>query len=141
MNSPLQQRSMTLDLDFSRANQFPQDYETNLDFEWASLDLFADGDDFSWNTIEKNRNLYYQKQQAKRIYDQMIQTIATLTSVLIEHLNLQQNFTINQAEVSMFLQKMSFESLRNGQHHFPSKFDSTLKENQIILYRVSYDSR
>jgi hypothetical protein len=26
------------------------------------IDIFADGDDFSEQTIDKNRNLYYQKQ-------------------------------------------------------------------------------
>ena len=27
---------MTLDMDFNRANQFPLDYETDLESEWAN---------------------------------------------------------------------------------------------------------
>ena len=28
-------------------------------------DLFADGNDFSWEAIEKNRNIYYQKEMVR----------------------------------------------------------------------------
>jgi hypothetical protein len=31
-------------------------------------DLFADGDDFSEETIDKNRNIYYQKQMVSRMF-------------------------------------------------------------------------
>ena len=35
-------------------------------FYWT--DLFADGDDFSQETIDKNRNLYYQQQMVSRLF-------------------------------------------------------------------------
>ncbi len=36
INGPLQQRTSILDLDFSRANTFPQDYDTDLESEWSN---------------------------------------------------------------------------------------------------------
>jgi hypothetical protein len=37
INGPLQQRTSILDLDDSRANTFPQDYDTDLESEWSNL--------------------------------------------------------------------------------------------------------
>jgi hypothetical protein len=37
INGPLQQRTTILDLDFSRANNFPADYDTNLESDWSNL--------------------------------------------------------------------------------------------------------
>jgi hypothetical protein len=145
-----------LDLDFSRANTFPQDYDTDLDFEWSNLsiifsffglfyqffsnfvkDLFADGNDFSWETIQKNRNLYYQQQIANQIITQSIETISLLTAALHIHLNIGQNFTINTSSVFMSLETTSMESLsnkliqqiENTQIHLPS----TINQNNSIV--------
>jgi hypothetical protein len=43
VNGPLQQRTTILDLDRSRANNFPSDYDTDLDFVWSnpSRNLFS----------------------------------------------------------------------------------------------------
>jgi hypothetical protein len=84
VNGPLQQRGNILDLDFTRANAVPDDYDTDLESLWSNLskfscsisndhifefciciDLFADGNDFSWETIEKGRNIFYQKQMVR----------------------------------------------------------------------------
>ncbi len=80
----MQERGSILDLDFNRANAFPDDYDTDLELEWGKeckfsffikiilfihiiyLDLFANGDDFSWETIQKGRNNYYQKQAVRK---------------------------------------------------------------------------
>ncbi|CAF1285557.1 unnamed protein product [Rotaria sordida] len=62
INVVLQGRGIVLDLDRIRANTFPIDYETDLESPWSNLNLFADGNDFSWATVEKNRNLYSQQQ-------------------------------------------------------------------------------
>jgi hypothetical protein len=87
VNAPLQQRSVILDLDYDRANALPADYDTDLESDWSNLskskyclthphphthrhrrlELFADGDDFSWSTIEKNRNLFYQQELVSEI--------------------------------------------------------------------------
>ncbi|CAF4378594.1 unnamed protein product, partial [Adineta steineri] len=64
VNGPLQGRTEVLDLDYSRANVISTDYDTDLESAWSNLNLFSDGSDFSSATIEKNRNLYYQKQLA-----------------------------------------------------------------------------
>ena len=37
----------------------------NLFEPCIDIDLFADGNDFSWETIQNNRNLYYQKQMVR----------------------------------------------------------------------------
>ncbi len=37
INGPLQQRTSILDLDDSRANTFPEDYDTDLESEWSNL--------------------------------------------------------------------------------------------------------
>jgi hypothetical protein len=77
VNGPLQQRGSVLDSDYDRANKLPDDYDTDLESEWANeskfisssalnytiyLELFADGGNFSSETIKKGRNTYYQNQ-------------------------------------------------------------------------------
>jgi hypothetical protein len=103
------------------------------------IDLFADGDDFSWETIEKGRNIYYQKQIANQLNDQMTKTISLLTSALNIHLNLGQNLIINSSEIFVLLEAMKFESLPNkqignGRICIPLL---TPKNNDAILIRVS----
>ncbi|CAF4104041.1 unnamed protein product, partial [Adineta steineri] len=71
VNGPLQGRTDVLDLDYSRANAISTDYDTDLESQWSNLNLFSDGNDFSTETIEKNRNLYYQKQLANQINSQV----------------------------------------------------------------------
>ena len=39
-NGPLQQRTLILDLDASRANHVPDDYDTDLESEWANPSTF-----------------------------------------------------------------------------------------------------
>lgn len=36
VNEPLQERGNILDLDFTRANAFPDDYDTDLESEWSN---------------------------------------------------------------------------------------------------------
>ena len=36
VNGPLQQRTTVLDLDFSRANSLPEDYDTDLESAWSN---------------------------------------------------------------------------------------------------------
>ncbi len=107
--------------------------------------MFADGNDFSWETIEKNRNLYYQKQTSDQISDQSRNTISLLTSILNIHLNINQNETINTSSVFMSLETLSsIESLQNkiiqpignAQINLPSNFNSTITNNQPISLQV-----
>ena len=79
----------------------------------VSIDLFADGSDFSSETIQNNRNRYYQEKTAKQILLQNNQTITALTSALNNHLNTAQNFTLNASSIFVLLAPVSFESLSN----------------------------
>ncbi len=36
MNGPLQERANVLELDSSKATNFPEDYDTDLELEWAN---------------------------------------------------------------------------------------------------------
>ncbi|CAF4950220.1 unnamed protein product, partial [Rotaria socialis] len=40
INGPLQQRTNVLDLDFSRANTLPSDYDTDLELDWSNPSMF-----------------------------------------------------------------------------------------------------
>ncbi|CAF4409525.1 unnamed protein product, partial [Adineta steineri] len=113
VNGPLQERTLVLDLDFSRATAFPTDYDTDLESEWSNPNLFADGNDFSWKTIEKGRNTYYQKQLATTISNQMNEIISLLTSTLNIHINIGQNLTIKTPSAFMWLESISIESVSN----------------------------
>jgi hypothetical protein len=37
VNAPLQDRAIILDLDTNRANAFPTDYDTDLEYVWSDL--------------------------------------------------------------------------------------------------------
>ncbi|CAF1149550.1 unnamed protein product [Adineta ricciae] len=134
VNGPLQERTMNLDLDSSRANTFPQDYDTDLDSDWSNPNLFADGDDFSWETIQKNRNVYYQKQSFNQIVQQVNELISLITSSLNTHLNIGQRFLIDSSQVFMTLEITTLQSLTNGfvlqigngQVQLPDNFSSFL---------------
>ncbi|CAF1452778.1 unnamed protein product [Adineta ricciae] len=113
INGALQERIAVLDMDYSRANGFPADYDTDLDSAWSNPKLFAGGNDFSTETMERNRNLFYQKQIQNQINQQTKQTLALLTSALHNHMNIAQNFTINSSSVFMSLQITNTQSLSN----------------------------
>ncbi|CAF1674871.1 unnamed protein product, partial [Adineta ricciae] len=113
VNSPLQERSIILDLDYSRANTFPRDYDTDLESPWSNPNLFADENNFSWEAIGKGRNLYYQKQLASEISAQADETTALLTSALNIHLNIGQNLTINVSTMFMSVEILSLNSIVN----------------------------
>ncbi|CAF1362531.1 unnamed protein product [Adineta ricciae] len=140
VNGPLQERIDVLDSDFLRSTMLPDDYDTDLELEWSNLKLFADGNDFSWETIQKNRNIYYQKQLANEILNRTTDIITLLTSSLNIHLNLQQNFQISTRQVFMsletkFSQSLSnqlFKQLENAQIQLPENF----KMNQTNYSKV-----
>lgn len=97
------------------------------------IDLFGDGNDFSAETIENNRNRYYQQKNAKEIFVQTTETISALTSALNVHLNMAQNFTLNTSSILVLLKTVSFDSfssesiepLQDVKIHLPSDLNST----------------
>ncbi|CAF4274604.1 unnamed protein product, partial [Adineta steineri] len=130
VNGPLQGRTEVLDLDNSRANVISTDYDTDLESAWSNLNLFSDGNDFSTATIEKNRNIYYQKQLANQINSQVTQIISLLTSSLNIHLNIGQSSLMNTSQSFISLETISIASLKdrlvkqveNAQFSIPSDF-------------------
>lgn len=110
----------------------------------SSSGLFADGTDFSWDTIQKGRNLYYQKQTAEAIQNQASQTTALLTSALNHHLNIGQNATTNTSSVFMSVKTLSLQSIENTlirpvgnvQIQLPSTLISNETANQTVSLRV-----
>ncbi|CAF1529483.1 unnamed protein product, partial [Adineta steineri] len=147
VNGPLQGRTEVLDLDSSRANAIPTDYDTDLESAWSNLNLFSDGNDFSTATIEKNRNIYYQKQLANQINSQVTQMISLLTSSLNIHLNIGQKSIINTSQSFVSLETISIQSLKdklmkqveNTQFNIPSDFILNTTSNSSISLRSKID--
>ncbi|CAF4054709.1 unnamed protein product [Adineta steineri] len=141
VNGPLQQRISILDSDSTQATTFPSDCDTDLDFAWSNLNLFADGNDFSWGTIQKNRNIYYQKQLANQITNQMNDLKSLLTSSLNIYLNIGQNILINTSQVFMSLETKTNEFLSNK---FPQSLNLTnnskISIRSLIEPLASYDN-
>ncbi|CAF3607443.1 unnamed protein product [Adineta steineri] len=113
VNTPLLSRGVTLNLDYDRSNMLPADYETDLDSPWSNPNLFADGNDFSVDTIEKNRNIYYQQQSSNQIIGQMDQVLATAISILSLHMNVGQTNVINTDSISMITEKRTIDDLNS----------------------------
>jgi hypothetical protein len=82
-----------------------------LSYHSACSDLFADGDDFSWQTIQTGRNRYYQRQLANQIELKATATLHLLTNALKVHLNVGQNITINTSAIFMSLESLSLSAL------------------------------
>lgn len=150
---------MVLDLDLSRSNTLPEDYDTDLESLWANpsrishlisslinifcKDLFVNENDFSSESIAKGRNFYYQKQIADYIDNQRRKTVSLLTSSLNIHLNLNQHSTINTSSVFMSLETISTEFLPNKtigniQIQLPSNISWNKNNNQTISIRVCF---
>ena len=110
--------------------------------------MFAEGDDFSPETIERNRNVFYQKQAAEQISTEVSQTLALLTSALNVHLNTGQNLNMSSSSMFVSLETRSLESISNrvieqigkGRIRIPSYFNSTLNNNQTVSLRVCFRS-
>ncbi|CAF1004007.1 unnamed protein product [Adineta steineri] len=147
VNGPLQGRTEVLDLDNSRANVISTDYDTDLESAWSNLNLFSDGNDFSTETIVKNRNLYYQKQLANQINSQVTEIILLLSSSLNIHLNIGQSSLMNTSQSFVSLETISTESLKdrlvkqveNAQFSIPSDFILNTTSNSSISLRSRVD--
>ncbi|CAF1546243.1 unnamed protein product [Adineta steineri] len=147
MNGPLQGRTEVLDLDSSRANSMSSDYDTDLESEWSNPNLFSDGNDFSTETIEKNRNIYYQKQLANQINNQVTKMISLLTSTLNIQLNIGQSSLVNTSQTFVSLEPVSIQSLKNKvikqventQFNIPSDFILNTTSNYSISLRTKID--
>ncbi|CAF1525116.1 unnamed protein product, partial [Adineta ricciae] len=143
VNGPLQERTTILNLDSYRATKLPDDYDTNVELDWANPNLFADGDDFSWETIQKNRNIYYQRNLAAQINNQMNVLTSSVTSSLTIHLNVGQDFSIRNQQVLISLKTKSSQSFLNkseqiiekGRVQLPNNFTEYLGTNEKVSLR------
>ncbi|UJR12876.1 hypothetical protein I4U23_017050 [Adineta vaga] len=117
VNGLLQRRTILLDLDYSRSNTITSDYDTDLESPWSNLNLFADENDFSEEIIEKNRNIYYQKQVSNEISKQVTEMNSLLSLSLNIHRNLGQQYLLNNSQAFLFFEKLSKKSLENGTFH------------------------
>ena len=113
VNGPLLARGQVLRLDYDRANMLPPDYESDIETVWSNPNAFADGDDFSWDTIEKNRNKYYQQQGSNRIAQQVEDTLANTVSALSYHMNIGQRNVIDTPSIAMVTEKIVFNELNS----------------------------
>ncbi|CAF1302442.1 unnamed protein product [Adineta ricciae] len=142
-NGPLQQRTNVLDLDSSRATQFPTDYDTDLESDWANPNLFSDGTDFSWEAIQKGRNTYYQNQLANEITEQVQKILSVITSTINIHLNIGQNLQINTPSAFMTLETVSLRALSskqvqqvaNAKINLPANIQSNVTDNSTVSLR------
>jgi hypothetical protein len=108
------------------------------------LDLFADGNDFSWETIQKGRNSYYQNQLASQITSQVNGILSLITSVLKIQINVGQSTVMNTPNVYMSLETRTFQSLSNkvinqvgnSRIQLPSNFNSNMSDNSPVSIRV-----
>ena len=108
-------------------------------------DLFADADDFSWATIIKGRNAFYQKQMADQVLSQAEEITSLLTDTLNTHLNIGQNFTMNTSSTFLSMGKVWLESLTNrllrqvgsGQVWLPSSLHLNQTSSSSLSFRVS----
>ncbi|CAM4770288.1 unnamed protein product [Rotaria magnacalcarata] len=143
VNRQLQQRGNDLDLDSTCGNILLDDYDNDFEFVRSNLKLFIGGDDFSWEAIQKSRNLYCQMKVSNKIAAQFNETLAAVTTALNIHLNIAQSTIINTAAVFISLERTTMASLSSklirqvgtGQIRMSSIFDSNLTENSSILLR------
>jgi len=133
VNAPLLGRAAVLNLDYDRANMLPADYDTDIEAVWSNPNLFADGDDFSWETIQKNRNLYYQQQSSNDIVGQIEDTLSKTINILSYHMNVGQTNVISTDSISMITSKTTLANLS-------SLTISQTSGTQIILPSLSYCS-
>ena len=162
MHGSLQNRIQVLDVDFERANDLPEDYETDLELEWSNpsrsatlifperlslsclLDLFADGNDFSWETIAHGRNRFYQKRLAKSIDQQTAKITSLLTQAMIIHLNRVQQWQLNTSSVFISIESLpvgslsnkDIEPIRDVRMRLPSTLILNTTETESLFIRV-----
>ena len=106
--------------------------------------MFADGSDFSWETIDKNRNLYYQNQLAQQILNEYEETMRLISSSLNIHLNIGQSFVTNTSQAFMSIEAVSINSIANklirqsddAQIQLPTNVVLNQSNDSTVLIRV-----
>ena len=114
VNSPLLSRSPIINLDHTRSNSLPLDFEANLEDPWDNPNRFAPNGDFSIAAIEANRNIFYQKEGAKKITKNVEKTLSKTRSIMSSHLNVGQANEVNAPSISMLTKKFESKDLQSS---------------------------
>ncbi|UJR27333.1 hypothetical protein I4U23_008626 [Adineta vaga] len=114
INTPMLGRGTVLNLDYDRANTLPADYDGDIESAWSNPNLFADGSDFSMETIQKNRNTYYQQQGSNEVLRQIDEALSSVVQVLNQHLNIGQTNVISTDAISMITSKQTIGNLSSS---------------------------
>jgi hypothetical protein len=77
------------------------------------LDLFADGNDFSWETNDRGRNRFYQQRLATTIGQQAKEITSLLTQAMSIHLNRVQQWQMSTSSVFFSIESLPLGSLTN----------------------------
>ena len=110
----------------------------------SRLDLFADGNDFSWATIQKGRNKFYQKRLATMIDQQTTEITSLLTRAMSIHLNRVQQWQMNTSSVFLSIESLPVDSLKNKsiqpikdvRMRLPSNLIFNSTDSDSVLIRV-----
>ncbi|CAM4771183.1 unnamed protein product [Rotaria magnacalcarata] len=111
VNTPLMGRGIALNSDFDSANTLPAYYDTDIESPWSNPNLFADGNDFSLETIEKNRNLYYQQQNSNEAITHVENILTECVKTLSVHMNIGQTNIIDTDSIQMTTSKLIMGNL------------------------------
>lgn len=103
INSPLQGRTPTLDLDLFRSDTIPDDYNTDIESELTQLNQMS----------AEDRNIYHQKQTANQIENYVNQINNFISLSLNIHLNLGQSLIMKSSQLFASFETVSNESLEN----------------------------
>ena len=102
-----------LEADLTASQQFPSDYESDLESKWSR------------RSAEEDLNVFDQEDLSSRVSKQMSDVSSLLNSALKIHLNVQQQFTINTFNLFMSFQSLNIESLRGKE--IPSVGEARLR--------------
>lgn len=103
------------------------------------LDYMSDGEISSKETIEKNRNLFLQRQSATEIQSSIKQINHVIDSTVASQLNMEQSFTVNSTTSFLTMEKISTSSLNDRLFGSDiNKTTSTIDNSSTnVLIRVS----
>ncbi|CAF3773928.1 unnamed protein product [Rotaria sp. Silwood1] len=111
INSVLLDCSKVLQQDFIDTNRFSDDYDTDLEYVWSNPYIFANGNDFSKETIQSNRNLYYQEETALLIESKTQHILKTLINLISQHLNIGQKFQLDIESIGVTIEKTTVNDI------------------------------
>lgn len=108
-----------LEKDNLNSNEFPSDYDTDLENEWSRFN--------SLDNPEQIRNIFYQKQLANHVQFEINRMNNLLRNILNIHLNIGQQFSLDRSQISALFRIFSTEFHSNSQMKFSLDFTDNTK--------------